>query len=90
MALGLPVIVSDLPCFDDYIVDKENAIRFTVSHNPVRHLERAIELLVFDEVLRRQIGVNASKTASRFSSSGIAGQYIDLFQSLLENGESLA
>lgn len=90
MALGLPVVVSDLPCFDDYIVNQKNSIRFNVSHNAVQHLEEAIELLVFDEPLRTQIGINASKTASRFSSSVIAGQYLDLFQSLLDHGKSLA
>lgn len=90
MALGLPVIVSDLPCFDDYLVHNKNGIRFDVSHNAVEHLLQAIELLVLDESLRRQISENAVKSASDFSSPNIAKQYLNLFQSLLHNGKSLA
>lgn len=86
MALGLPVIVSDIPCFDDYVVNGENAIRFDVSKNAVINLKRALELLINDEALRLRIGKNASLTAQRFSCSSIADQYLYLFKSLLQNG----
>lgn len=88
MALGLPVIVSDIPCFDDYIVDRENAIRFDVSKNAVINLKEAFELLILDKSLRLRIGKKASETAQRFSCSNIADQYLNLFESLLANGKS--
>lgn len=90
MALGLPVIVSDLPCFDDYLVHNKNGIRFDVSHNAVEHLQQAIELLIMDKSLRMQIRMNAVKMVSDFSCPNIAKQYLSLFQSLLHNGKSLA
>lgn len=90
MALGLPVIVSDLPCFDDYLINRKNGLRFDVSHNAIEHLKQAIELLIVDEPLRIQISRNAVATASKFSCLNIAKQYLDLFQSLLNNGKGLA
>ena len=90
MALGLPVIVSDLPCFDDYLVNRKNGIRFDVSNNAVEHLLQAFELLIMEESLKTRISANAVKSASDFSCPNIAKQYLDLFQSLLNSGKGLA
>ncbi len=90
MALGLPVVVSDLPCFDDYLVDRQNGIRFDVSRNAVEHLRQVLEVLITDDSLRIQICENAVKSARDFSCPHIAKQFLDLFQSLLHHGKSMA
>lgn len=83
MALGLPVIVSDIPCFDDYAIDRVNAIRFDVTNNAVSNLKEAFKLLISDESLRQQIGRNASETAKRFSCPNIASKFLHLFKSYM-------
>lgn len=90
MALGLPVIVSDLPCFNDYLINRINGIRFDILNNAVEHLKQAIELLVVDESLKIRISENAIKSACDFSCPNIAEKYLDLFQSLLKNGKGQA
>ena len=89
MALGLPVIVSDIPCFDDYVFHEKNGIRFNVKENAVENLKAALEDLIENASKRRKLGLYAAETAKQFSCPCIADRFLDLFM-ILCDGEGLA
>lgn len=83
MGLGLPVVVSGLECFGDYVVDGENGIVFDhKAKDPAFALAEKIMLLHCDIGLRRRIGVNAAARAAMFSNDRIADRYIEVFEKL--------
>ena len=82
MATGTPIIVSDLPCFDDY-VDEENGVRFNLHSNVVENLKNALKLLIEDDDFREKIALNGMKRAKSFSNEKIANSYLTDFKELL-------
>ena len=83
MGLGLPVVVSGLECFRDYVVDGENGIVFDYrAKDSVLALAEKILLLHYDVDLRKRLGVNATVTAAMFSNERIADRYIKVFEKL--------
>lgn len=84
MALGRPVIVSDLDCFKDFVEDGVNG--FVFDHRcetAVALLCIQIERLIKNDKLCRDIGYKASETAMHFSVANIANLYIQDFNGLL-------
>ena len=87
MACGVPPIVSQLECFNDYVCDGENGWLFN------HRTERPVDALTgkLDEVLSNQsqisaAGAQASKAARRFSYETVAKQYLTEFANLLDHG----
>ncbi|WP_308547902.1 glycosyltransferase family 4 protein [uncultured Parabacteroides sp.] len=83
MALGRPVIVSDLDCFKDFVENRING--FVFDHRCERAVEllgEQIERLIKNDKLCRDIGHRASETAMRFCSANIANLYIQDFKLL--------
>jgi glycosyltransferase involved in cell wall biosynthesis len=84
MAYGCAPLVSSLECFGDFIRDNENGFVFDHrSPNPEKALADRIETLLRRPETFAAAGLKAGETARRFSIEKVAGQYIDLFQSLL-------
>jgi len=87
MACGVPPIVSQLECFNDYICDGENGWLF--NHRTERPVDALTDKL--DEVLSNQsqisaAGAQASKNARRFSYETVAKEYLTEFANLLDRG----
>ena len=85
LAHGLPVVVSDLECFNDYLpVDVPYAFRF--NHNaasaPAR-LAGVLETILSEPINWPSIAAAAKARAAEFSMARIAQQYLDGFHALL-------
>ncbi len=86
MSIGLPVIVSDLPQFEEYLVPGETGLIFRRrSGDPVAELTSAIGLLVDDPAERRRLRENAIRKVKEFSYPSLAERYLMDFQELLRD-----
>ncbi len=84
MGLGLPVVVSALECFSDFVKDDENGLIFDHRNSePATALKACLERLLSDIGLRRRIAAAAASSAKCFSTENIAAMYSDLFQRML-------
>ena len=84
MAIGRTVIVSDLDCFKDFVINGETGFIFDHhSEKAIEQLQRLIEELVVNPTLRKTIGKAASEKAKQFSVENIANQYLKDFTMLL-------
>lgn len=84
MAIGRAVIVSDLDCFKDFVINDETGFIFDHhSEKAIDQLQGLIEKLVVDQTLRKTIGKAASEKAKQFSVENIANQYLNDFTMLL-------
>ena len=63
-ASGLPVVVSDLPVFREFLADGESAL-FAPGDDP-RALARAIERVLADEPLRARLRAGGAAVAAGF------------------------
>ena len=85
MGLGMPVIVSALECFRDFVDDGETGLIFDHrAEDPVRSLVEKIKLLLDEETLRRKIGSAGAMRAEDFSNERIAERYEHLFKEVCE------
>ena len=83
MGLGLPVVVSALDCFSDFIDDGINGVVF--DHrcgNASCGLGVALLRLLRNEEERQRLGDAAAARAASFSTREIARRYIELFSSI--------
>ncbi len=81
MARGLPVVVSNLEVFKEYLVEGQNGWAFN-------HRESAVENLaaVLGSALNSDLtvmGQEARRTAERFSVQNVASMYVQAFEELL-------
>ena len=83
MACGLPTIISDLDCFMDYACPDENVLVFKRGQDADNALAEQIRRLMEDPELAQSLGMNAAKTAKKFSTECIAEQYRERFKMLL-------
>lgn len=84
MALGLPVIVSDLECFKDFIKNEENGLIFNHKvKNSEEQLAYKIKKLIDSKELFNKISIEGKKSASNFSEEKIAKIYYKKFEELL-------
>ena len=87
MGLGLPVVVSGLECFEDFVKDGENAVVFNHrGDDPASELAQKIRGLLVNKNLRNEIGHAAAQTGSRFSTGALAAKYISVFQKIMTDG----
>jgi phosphatidylinositol alpha-mannosyltransferase len=82
MALGKPVVASNLEGIKDAISDGENGILVDINHPD--ELVNSITSLLKDQDLREEIGHQAISCAKKFSYSEISGRLSDLYIKLLE------
>lgn len=78
MALGVPTIVSGLKCFDEFVRDRENALKFRTGM--VDDLVDRVRMLLTDVEVASRMGHAAAESAKRFSISKVADQYIKEFE----------
>lgn len=89
MSLGLPVVVSDLDCFKDFIKNYENGLIFDHrAKKPEQQLAYKIKQLIDSPELFNKISIEGRKSASSFSEEEIAKIYYNKFEELL-NGKSI-
>jgi glycosyltransferase involved in cell wall biosynthesis len=81
LAVGLPVVISDIAMARQLLADRENAL-VVESSDPELWAERIRELLNSDEV-RSSLKQGGMKLSEAFSVPGMVAQYDDLYQSLL-------
>lgn len=85
LAHGLPVVVSDLECFDDYL-PKNEPYAYRFNHAAVTAPARLAGVL--DKIMAQReswpaIAAAARARASEFSMERVARQYLDAFHSVL-------
>lgn len=85
-ATGLAAIVSDLPCFREFLADGVNGVVFDHRTNCAANLQTGLEQLVADPALARRLGDRAAADARRFDYEQLADHYIEDFRSLLPRG----
>jgi glycosyltransferase involved in cell wall biosynthesis len=84
MSTGLPVIVSSLECFSDFLRPSENGLQFNHRTNdPAGELARALENALSDWDRTRELGRRGIITAQAFSFPGIANKFLEEFERLL-------
>ena len=77
MALGVPTVVSDMNCYDDYVGDRFNAIRFKTGD--VDDLAQKISGLMNDCEGTERLGVEAAKSMEKYSAGSVAVKYLETF-----------
>jgi glycosyltransferase involved in cell wall biosynthesis len=84
MAAGCAVIVSSLRCFDDFIEDDRNALKFEHRDpNPGASLAAKLERLVMQPSLIEELAKNGTVTARGFQTPAVAGKMLADFESLV-------
>lgn len=79
-AVGLPILVSDLPTYDGWLVHGENCLRA----KNMDEVEKYLKQLIGDEGLRKKLGENAMKLAKEHDVEKIAQDTYKIYQNLLE------
>ncbi len=85
MALGKPVIASDIPGPRDIITHGHDGLKFRAGD--FNQLAEYMLQLIEDKALRRRLGANAKVTSQKYDFDVIARQYINLYNLLLEQYE---
>lgn len=84
MGLGLPVILSNLDCFQDYLQQGVNGLLFDHrSENAPDLLAERITAVLNDPILYEKLSNGALETAKKFSADLMAEQYLRKFEELL-------
>ena len=83
MASAKPVIASDIPGPQDIIKNGINGFIFEKSN--VEQLTNYLELLLIDEPLRKNIGLNALKSVkNHYTFEKVAEEYLKVFSEIVE------
>ena len=80
MALGIPTIVSSLSCYDDYIQDGTNALKFKTGD--VEDLQDTLRMLLSDRSLQMSLSRKAESIVQACSCEAVAKRYVRLFEDL--------
>jgi glycosyltransferase involved in cell wall biosynthesis len=81
MATGLPVAVSDLGCFRDFVVAGENGVVFDHrAGDPGAALAAALMQVLADAPRAREIGERALQVARGYATDKVAQRYLELFE----------
>jgi glycosyltransferase involved in cell wall biosynthesis len=85
MAAGTPCVVSNLACFQDFLVAKENGLVFDYeAPDASTRLAETLTTLASDPTLRIRLGSAAWRTAARFRVEEVATRYLADFDALLK------
>ncbi len=88
MSLGLPVVVSALDCFADFVKNGENGLVFNhTAADPVAALHSCLRMMLDDSSLRRRLAATAASDALSYSTEIVAKMYEDLFFNILAESE---
>ncbi len=82
MASGLPIVASRLGGIPDVVREGENGILFEPGN--VNELSEALEYLISNENLRKEMGLNAQKLASNYSWRRVAQETEKIYQELVD------
>lgn len=83
MACGKPVVVSDLLCFTDFVVNHKNGMIFNhKSVNNINEFAEKIQFLIENKELREKLSKNAAETSKFYSNEYISKKHIDNFKQL--------
>lgn len=77
MACGLPIVATDVGGTKDIVIDGVNG--FLVSADSQEELETAIENLINDHVLRKDLGYQSRNIAEKWSLSNCVNNYENLY-----------
>lgn len=80
MAMGLPVVASDLPVFREYLADGESALLPPVADDAA--LAAAMHALVTDAALRDRLRAGAAEVVPRFTWDASARRHRELYDRL--------
>ena len=81
-AFGVPAVSFDCKCGPREIID-DGKTGFLVEEGNVPALAKALEKLMQDDALRKEMGLNAFRKAVRWSPENIMPQWIRLFEEIL-------
>lgn len=82
MALGVPTVVSSLECFDEFVEDGVNALKFRLGD--VDDLMEKMRSLLVDRLNARKLAAAGAETARQFSVAEVAGRYVSEFKGVLK------
>jgi glycosyltransferase involved in cell wall biosynthesis len=83
MAAGAVPVVSDLPCFKDFVFDQENGLVFNhSSSDAAMELAKKLELLLSNSELRRHMSENARASVCRYDYPQFASRLLADFATL--------
>lgn len=81
-ALGIPTITSAPEVYEPDIVDGTNCV--LVKEDTAEAWERALERVLFNDELKRELREGALSTAERFSWPKLTRKHLDLYESVLD------
>ena len=82
MAVGLPIVVSDVPGLRE-VVTPESQAGFLIDPNDAEAIAEHVQLLLDDPALRRRMGRNARQRAAHFDIVQTIAAHLDLYRLLL-------
>ena len=82
MACGKPIIASDIPGIQDYVVDSENSLLFQKGNTEML-AQAIITFHKMDEAQRKTLSNNALNTSSLFSTQIVKKQLLSVFHNLV-------
>lgn len=89
MATGLPVVVSALKCFRDFVTPETNGLVFDHRDaDPVSRLTECFKTLTENDALAEALGGHAATTARAFGYEQVADLYLADFRSLRDHGDT--
>ncbi len=83
---GLPCVIHEITGLEDMITDGDNG--FIVPQGDIDAMAAKVSILLADQDLRIRMGNRASELVERFSQAHISGQWEQLIDTLLEDGNN--
>jgi glycosyltransferase involved in cell wall biosynthesis len=84
MGVGVPVVVSALSCFKDFVEDGKTGVVFNHRvEDPSSELVSKLKGLLSSKEIRENIAESGAKCAAQFSNERIAQQYLEWFDKLI-------
>jgi glycosyltransferase-like protein len=80
LAVGLPVVTTDIPVFTEYLADGESALLTPPGDGPA--LASALEAVLTDPDLRRRLVSGGAPVVARFTWEASAGRHLDVYAAL--------
>lgn len=80
-ALGLPIIVRDIPVYKGWLLHNENCLKAKNDDE----FEQCVKLLLSDSTLRQRLGANAKILAQKKSKTTLAKRYEEIYKQLVNN-----
>ena len=80
MEIGVPIVASNVDGIPELVMDGETGL--LVEPGDVDQLERAIEQLLSNRALAKQLTQNAAAYCKQFSAQNMAGKYIKIYEEI--------